>query len=821
MTEIVTRVYEKGLSLMQDLLLDVRYAFRGFRKAPAFTLVAVLSIALAIGANGFVFAVLNTVVLRPFEVSDPQSLYQIRYGPRMSGSNLTTSYPAFQDLRRRNTSFTDMIGLWAYSEASLGGRDAGPKLRGVAVSGNYFDMLGVQPQIGRLFQAADERGLNSAPYVVLSDALWRLAFNADPGVVGTTVRLNEQPFTAIGVAGAAFHGTERFWWPDYWIPIVNNLGGSEYLRNRDGRAVLVIGRLKPGVTPQQATADLNAITAQLAKEYPKTDKAVWVRLIRPGLMGDDGEGIRRFLYSVNVLALLLLAAVCVNLASAFAARAADRSRELAVRVALGSSGLRLIRQLLTEALVITLIGGAAGLTSAGVLLAALNRWPASLGSGYQRLDLDLDPRVYLAGLALTVASALLIGMVPARQAWAGSSLQIIKNGLADPARRRLSFRDVLLVAQIAICALLVTASLVAVRGMRRALDGSSAGIKPQGVMLALIDLGGVEGDRALEKQKEMIEAVRSIPRVTAVGAVRETPMSWPRRVIPVYLPGTTEFTAENQALTAHVFPMSPEYLKAAGTRLLEGRDVSWRDTKETPPVAIVNETFARTMWGHTQAIGQRFVLWERSREVVGVVEDGKYYNLMESPAAAVFVPLAQNTGSAVLVVRSSLPPTEIAAALRGTLSRVQPNVPVTLRSWPEALERVLYPARAAAFALGVMGLFAVMLAVTGIFGMAAHSVSRRVRELSIRMALGAREAQVVFAAVGRSTVLLGVGSALGLLAAVFGSRLQGRIVYQADPSHPAVLVGAVLAMALIGISGSAIPALRALALDPSRLMRDE
>lgn len=806
---------------MQDLLLDVRYALRGLRKTPAFTLVAVLSIALAIGANGFVFAVLNTVVLRPFEVSDPQSLYQIRYGPRMSGSNLTTSYPAFQDLRRRNTTFSDMIGLWAYSEASLGGRDAGPKLRGVAVSGNYFDMLGVQPQIGRLFHAADERGLNSAPYVVLSDALWRLAFNADTGVVGTTVRLNEQPFTAIGVAGAAFHGTERFWWPDYWIPIVNNLGGSEYLRNRDGRAVLVIGRLKPGVTPQQATADLNAITAQLAKEYPKTDKAVWVRLIRPGLMGDDGEGIRRFLYSVNVLALLLLAAVCVNLASAFAARAADRSRELAVRVALGSSGLRLIRQLLTEALVITLIGGAAGLTSAGVPLAALNRWPASLGSGYQRLDLDLDPRVYLAGLALTTASALLIGMVPARQAWAGSPLQMIKNGLADPARRRLSFRDVLLVAQIAICALLVTASLVAVRGMRRALDGSSAGIKPQGVMLASIDLGGVEGDRALEKQKEMIEAVRSIPRVTAVGAVRETPMSWPRRVIPVYLPGTTEFTAENQALTTHVFPMSPEYLKAAGTRLLEGRDVSWRDTKETPPVAIVNETFARTMWGHTQAIGQRFVLWERSREVVGVVEDGKYYNLMESPAAAVFVPLAQNTGSAVLVVRSSLPPTEIAAALRGTLSRVQPNVPVTLRTWPEALERVLYPARAAAFALGVMGLFAVMLAVTGIFGMAAHSVSRRVRELSIRMALGAREAQVVFAAVGRPTVLLGVGSALGLLAAVFGSRLQGRIVYQADPSHPAVLVGAVLAMALIGISGSAIPALRALALDPSRLMRDE
>jgi predicted permease len=806
---------------VQDLWLDARYALRGFRKSPAFTLVAVLSLALAIGANGFVFGVLNTVVLRPFEVSDPDSLYQVRYGPRMSGSNLTTSYPAFQDLRRRNTSFRDLIGVWAYSEANLGGDDRGPKLRGVAVSGNYFDLLGVQAQVGRLFHAADERGLNSAPYVVLSDALWRRAFNADLAVVGTTLRLNDQPFTVIGVAGAAFHGTERFSWPDYWIPIVNNLGGAEYLQNRDNRAVLVIGRLKPGVTPQQATAELNAITARLANEYPRTDKAVSVRLIRPGLMGDDGEGIRRFLYSVNLLALLLLAAVCVNLASAFSARAADRSKELAVRVALGSSRRRLIRQLLTEALVITIIGGAAGLTTARLLLAALNRWPASLGLGHDRLDLALDPRVYLAGLALTVASAVLIAIVPARQAWAGSPLQLIKNPPGDPARRRFSLRDVLLVAQVAVCALLVTASLVAVRGMMRALDGSSAGIKPRGVMLASIDLGGREGDGALEKQKEIIEAVRSVPGVTAVGAVRQTPMTWPRRVIPAYRPGTTDFAPENQALSTHVYPMSPEYLKAAGTRLLEGRDVSWHDTKETPPVAIVNETFARTMWGDTGAIGQRFVLGERSTEVVGVVEDGKYYNLMESPAAAVFVPLAQDTGDAILVVRSSRPPPEIAAALLHTLGRVQPNVRATLRTWPEALERVLYPARAAAFALGVLGLFAVMLAMTGIFGMAAHRVSRRLRELGIRVALGARETHVVFAAVGRPTVLLGVGSVFGLVAAVFASRLLGRIVYEADPSAPSVLAGAVLTMAVIGVSGAAMPALRALAVDPARLMRDE
>jgi hypothetical protein len=293
-------------------------------------------------------------------------------------------------------------------------------------------------------------------------------------------------------------------------------------------------------------------------------------------------------------------------------------------------------------------------------------------------------------------------------------------------------------------------------------------------------------------------------------------------VYPVYRPGTTEFTPESQALTTHAFRISPEYLNAAGTRLLEGRDVSWQDTQEAPAVALVNETFARAMWADTRAIGQRFVLWERATEVVGVVEDGKYYNLMESPAAAVFVPVAQrSSGAGVLVVRSSLPPTAIAAALRRTLSRAQPDVPISVRSWPEALGHVLYPARAAAFALGVMGLFAVMLAVTGIFGAAAHSVSRRVRELGIRMALGAREAQVVFAAVGRPTVLLAAGSAVGVLAAVSAGRFLERIVYRAEPADPAVLVGAVLTMALVGVSGAAIPVLRALAVDPSRLMRAE
>ena len=353
---------------------------------------------------------------------------------------------------------------------------------GHSVTGNYFDLLGVQPEVGRLIQAADEHGPNSAPYMVLSDSLWRTAFNADPGVVGTTVRLGKDPFTVVGVAPARFHGTEQFVWPDYWIPVVNHLD-AEYLQDRTGRPLTVLGRLKPGVTPEQAAEDLSAIAAQLAKEYPKTDTGVPLRLVRPGLYADTGDVIRGFLYGVTGLALLVLVAACANLATLFAARAADRSRELALRVALGASRWRLVRQLLTEAMVVSMMGGAAGLVTAGLMLRVLNQWQ----SPYGRLAVSVDAGVYLAAL-LTLVSALLFGMIPARQVWQSSPLQAMKSGPVDSTPlRRFTLRDLLLGAQIAICMLLVTASLVAVRGMVRMLH-APLGFQPQGAMLADMDL---------------------------------------------------------------------------------------------------------------------------------------------------------------------------------------------------------------------------------------------------------------------------------------------------------------------------------------------
>ena len=812
---------------VENLLLDLRYALRMLRKSPAFTVVAFLTLTLGIGANVVVFSVLNAVLLHSLAVSDTQNLYQVRHKPWMSGRLLTTSYPAFEDFRRRNTTFSRMAGIYAYSHAGLGWRNTVINVAGDEVTGDYFDLLGVQPEAGRFFHAADEHGQNSAPFVVLSHALWVRAFHGDPGILGTTVELNRHPFTVIGVAPVPFHGTERFVFPDYWIPMVNQeqVEGWNSLHNRTSMTVTVIGRLKPGVTLQQATDNLNAIVAQLAKEYPDTDDGQPLRLIHPGLIGDEGDVIRGFLWSVTLLALLVLAAACANLSSLFAARTADRSRELAVRMALGSSRRGLARQLFTEAALVSVLGGAAALGSGYLLLGLLNRLPPFVES---HVAARMDARVYLACLAFTLGSAVLFGMVPARQAWQSSPLQMMKSGPADALQfGRFALRDLLLGAQIAICTLLVTASLVAVRGMVRALQ-VPLGFQPQGAILVDLDFGQSQpspaqtGNALLEKYKAAIEAVRNIPGVTAAGTVSRTPFTGGMHGIPVFPPGTTDFKLNHAVLAPYVFTISPGYIGAAGTRLLSGRDVSWQDGTDTPYVAIVNETFARQMWKDSPPIGQHFLMSGHLTEVVGVAENGKYHDLQESPQPALYVPWAQNQQSeAIFVVRSQRTPSEMTAALGHTLGAIQPDAAITVQNWIDALDGELFPARAATVALGSMGLLAAMLAVTGIFGMAAYSVSKRMKELGIRVALGARKTQVILNAVGRPLVLLAAGSVLGLSAGLSASRLLGQIVFQANPGDPFVVGGAVLIMALLGVAASAIPARRALAVDPSRLMREE
>jgi predicted permease len=808
---------------LAGLWRDIRYAARQLRRSPGFAFTAILTLAFGIGANVVVFGVLNALILRPLNIPGANRLFEIE---QKEQGNLTQSYPDYLDYRARNTTFTD-IATYRIEDAGISTGDSAHSSWIYVASGNYFDMLGVQPALGRFFHSSDEHGPNSAPYIVLSDAFWRTRFNADPRVIGMKVDVNKHPFTIIGVAPSSFNGTELFFWPDFWVPMVNQeqIDGYSFLTKRTSHGIFVIGMTKPGVTPLQATENLNAVARQMTREHPTDDDGLTARLVKPGLMGDVlGGPARPFMTAIMVLAFLVLAAACANLAGIFAARSSDRARELAIRMSIGSTRWRLLRQILSEAMLISVLGGVAGVAFAMVLLGALTRWqPITLYPIH--VTVVPDARVYAVALVLSLLSGVLPGLLPARQIWRTDAMQAMKAGNTAPGvLRRLNVRDVLLGIQIALCALLVTASFVAVRGMMRSLH-APFGFDPQGVVLAYanMQMGGYSDRTALPAQRRMIEEVARIPGVEAVGTIDQPPLSGGGSTSGVYREGTTDLRGSNSVFGAHYFSISPGYLQAAKTRLLAGRDFTWADNETAPKVAIVNQTFAKRMFGNTPAVGRHFLGGDKTLwEIAGVVEDGKYDSLTEDPKPAMYWPLAQvNVTDATLVVRSRIPASEITPALNRVLTGIDSGLPFTLQTWINAMSLVLFPARIATIALGVMGLLAAMLAITGVFGMAAYTVSKRLRELGIRVALGAWRAQLIRAALGRPLIVLLSGSVAGMILGVLAGRLLGALVYEASPRDPLVLLGAVASMTIIGLIATWVPARRALAINPAQLLRED
>jgi predicted permease len=813
-----------GGTFVESVFQDLRFAFRMLRKSPGFTAVAVATLALAIGANAVVFAILNSLILRPLDVPQAQSLYGIERG---KDKDVTESYPDYLDLRDRNRSFDDLA---AYNVASVG-IDTGNNPSGawlLEVTGNYFDALAIQPYLGRFFHSADERGPNSAPYIVLTYAYWHAHFQDDRGVVGRVVQLNKHPFTILGVAPVEFRGTISFVFPDFWVPIVNQeqIEGTNWLNERGNRGLLmVLGHLKTGVTPAQAVSDLNSVGTYLEKTYPKDDGHMTFFLMRPGLTGDWlGGPMRAFLTGLMLLAGLILLAACANLGSLFAARASDRSREIALRLALGSRPMRILRQLFTEAVLISLIGGAVGLWGSIVLLRGLTVW-RPLPTAPISLPVHADANVYGMALLLSLASGFLFGAVPVRQVLHTDPYQVIKSGSTGTLGRRITVRDLLLVVQIAICAVLVTSSLVAVRGLMRSLH-SNFGFEPQNAMLVetALSMAGYSGDDALTMQKRMIDALKAIPGVQSVGSVDRLPLYYGANDSNVFTDKTSDLRPSNAVADAMMYKISPEYFDAAHTTLLAGRIFTWHDDKNSPRVAVINREFARKIFGSAAiAVGSYFKMRDGTRtQVVGIVEDGKYASLAEDPQPAMFLPVLQSPKSEMsLVVRSNRDPQQLAAAIKSTVQELDAGLPFTIRTWSRELESALFPSRMATLSLGVLGVMGAVLSITGIFGMAAYSVSKRLKELGIRMALGARPREVLHTALGRAFKLLAIGSAAGLLLGILASRVLAFIVYQATPRDPLVLGGVVLAMALLGLLAAWIPAQRALSVDPMILLREE
>jgi predicted permease len=814
---------------MTNLLQDLRFAIRQMRRSPGFAATAVFTLALGIAANVIVFGALQAI-LRPIDVPNANQVMTLAHQDQ---DYPIFSYPEVRDVRDGNSVFSSVAAV----DITNFGLEANGTTRpvwGYEVSGQYFEVVGIKPFLGRLLQRADDDHPGASQAAVLAWPAWKSDFGADPNIVGKTIRLNKHPYTIVGVTPEGFYGTEKLGYADIFVPMANqaSLDGVNWLDSRDVPQVYSVVRIKDGVTMPQVQADLNTIAARMARQYPKEDEKLSFKLTRPGLMGDFfGRPARGFLVGVLALAGIVLLAACANLGSLFAARTADRTREIAIRMAVGSSRWRIVRQILVEAVVISIFGGALACGLAWLALTGLANWhpPTEYPLGFHVVM--PQPSLILMALLISVLAGVAFGVMPLRQIFKTDPNDAIKSGgTPSSVGRRWALRDVLLAAQIALCCVTVTAAFVSLRGLGKALT-MNMGINPKHAVLTKFELSqaGYSNETADHFQRQLLERVSQLPNVEAAAYGNTTPLSLDTSTPDIFSQQATDFRPSNRAFGAFVYTVSPGYFAAAGMPLLSGRDVSFADTTKTPPVAVVNQEFARRLFHSDNAIGRYFKdASGHPIQIVGIVADGKYFSLTEDQKAAAFFPIAQGpTAHTSFLVRlrpdSSIAATnEMGATIRKVIHDLDPAVPVRESSaWKNQLGLTFFMAQVATVALGLFGAFGLLLSITGTFGLASYTVSKRLRELSIRVALGAQAKQILSTALGRMLVLLASGSVVGILLGVAASRVLSAVVYHASAQDPVVLAAVVVTLLLTGSLSVAGPVRRALRIDPANVLREQ
>ena len=810
-------------AFLDSLLQDLRFALRQMHRSPGFAFTAVLILALGIAANVIVFGVLQALVLRQLDVPHADRVMTLQ--PKDGGPFV--SNPEMRDVRDGNTAFS-AVADYEFQDFGLEANGVTRPVWGAEVSGQYFEVVGIKPFLGRLLGRDDDDHPGASEVAVISWSAWQSDFGADPNIVGRTVRIDKHPYTIVGVTPEGFHGTEKIAQLDIFVPTASeaSLDGFNWLESRSYRNLFSVVRLKDGVTAPQVQAELNTIAARLARQYPKDEEGLALKLARPGMIGDFiGGPVRGFLAGVMGLAGIVLLAACANLGSLFAARTADRAREIAIRMALGSSRWRILRQLLVESFVISILGGACACGLAWMALTGLASWHPPTRYPMRFFVLP-QPSLILMAFLISVAAGVVFGVMPLRQIFKTDPNETIKSGgIQSVAGRRWALRDVLLAAQIALCCVTVTAAFVSLRGLGKAMT-MDLGFNPKNTLLTQFDLSqaAYTGDAADHFQRQLLERVSQIPGVDAVGYANTTPLSGDTLVSAVFSQQSADFRPSNSAFYGYNFDISPGYLTAAGTPLRAGRDVSFTDTAKTPPVAIVNQEFARRLFHTDQAVGRYFKNRDGvSIQIVGIVPDGKYFILSEDAEAAAFFPISQKVStSTALVVRTQRDTADMVAAIRGVVLDLDRAVPIRdLGPWNTQLALSFFPIEVATVALGLFGAFGLLLSIAGTFGLASYTVSKRMRELSIRVALGAQANQILSAALGRMLILLASGSAVGLLLGVAASRLLSVIVYQASAQDPFVLAAVALTLLLTGSLSVAGPVRRVLYADPAILLREQ
>jgi predicted permease len=824
---------------MESFTQDIRFGLRSMRKNPGFSLICVLSLALGIGANTTIFTVVNAILLNPLPVADISRLVEIdtvdskTKVTQANATKLGMSYPNCQDYQRQNQVLTG-ISCIAFSTLTWSGQAEPRQVAGQLVNANYFDVLGLTPSLGRFFLSDEDTKPGGNNVVIVSHALWTNKLGSDPNVIGKTLTLNAAPYTVIGVAPKGFKGTFTIGPAEaVWIPVSmygQALAGflKDNFNDRRFLDMLVIGRLKPGVSRGQAEGELKTIASRLERDYPKENGG---RSVAVSALADAAVGVNQhdqFVVAgalmMGVVGLILLIA-CVNLANLLLARAARRQREISIRTAVGASRLRLVRQLLTESVALSLIGGVVGLVLAfaGRQLLWANRPPFIERND---LDLSLDSHVLLFTFGLALLTGILFGLAPAITASRTDLAATLnaggRSGSATWTRGKL--RSTLVISEVALALITLVGAGLFIRSMHNA-QMVDVGFESKRLLVMAFDLGSLHYDEVHGQQfyRDSIQRATSLPMVQAAAVASNLPLGGGlgRTVFPE---GKDEISGYRGTLTT-LNDVSPGYFDTLRIPLKKGRVFSDLDKKDSTPVAVINEAMAQHFWADQDPVGKRFHFFGEKRllEVVGVVGNTVINQIGEDPQPLAYLPLSQDFAPAATIqVRTSGDPRGAVATVRGQIQALDRNLAITnVQTIEEVLNQGLWAPRMAALLLTLFGVIALVLAGIGVYGVLSYSVTQQTREIGIRMALGARPSEVLRWVVSQGFRLAAAGLLVGLIAGLILMRFVASLLFGISAHDPITFGAVVLVLGIVAFLACYVPARRASRVSPLVALRYE
>jgi len=816
------------------------------QRNPGFTVAVVAALALGIGVNTSNFTLFNAVALRPLPVKDPQSVVNVyqRIANEPVGYR-SFSYPEYEALRDHNKVFSGLIAYsWMPFELGVGlaneSAAAGiEEVHGLLVSDNYFSDLGGDALMGRTFVPEEGQSFGSHSVVVLSHSFWRRHFNSDPGLVGKVITLNGIRFTVLGIARRGFIGTEPLV-PDIWVPLAMQAQltpSDDRLHDRGSFWLEVVGRLTPDEPLQQAQAGMDLLVNQIAGTYLGTSKKVSITLApgsflaRPDVRAQASS--LAFLAAAAVGMILLIA--CANVANLLLARAVGRQKEVGIRLSLGASRGRLVQQLLTESILIAVLGGVMGLLLASWLPSLVLKLVQTRYEQALVLDFNPDIRILAYTLLLSLATGVIFGLAPSLQTSKPNLLSALKGDSATFGRHlsRSRLHGVLVVAQVALCLVLLIGAGLLVRGLQRAME-VNAGFDTSHVLAVSLDLGmhGYDDTRAAEFHRKFIERLQALPGVKSVSVTSLAPLGGISRGAPIAIEGR-EVSASGPPLEVDYWVVSPNYFETLGVPIVHGRAFRIQDTQGGQPVAIVNEAMARQFWPGEMSVGKRFRPGPESVplvEIVGVVRNTRGARLWEADKPYMYLPLLQTTeGPPVqtgqlgmkLLVRTESNPDSVAPMLPRIVRGLDPNVQASITVLADALKGWIWFSRVGALLSGGLGFLALLLATVGIYGVTSYSVAQRTHEIGIRMALGAKQSNVLWLVLGQGMTLVALGIGLGTLASVGVSHVLSGFLYGLSPLDPFTFAAVGALFTAVAVVAIYAPARRAMKVDPMVALKYE